>query len=113
VLRLAFLTARKRPGTLIGALLAFAMSAVLVTAGGMLLQAALGTHAPVERYRAAAAVVAGDQKTGSDHDIDLEERVRIPASLAPRLASPPGVRAAIVSARLPALRGTRTVEVNN
>jgi len=113
VLRLAFLTARKRPGTLIGALLAFAMSAVLVTAGGMLLQAALGTHAPVERYRAAAAVIAGDQKTGSDHDIELEERVRVPASLAPRLASAPGVRTAIVDVGVPALLGRRTVEVHN
>ena len=48
--RLALLTARTRPGSFAGALLAFAMSAVLVMAGGMLLQAALRTHPPVERY---------------------------------------------------------------
>ena len=77
MLRLALLTARTRPGSFAGALLAFAMSAVLVMAGGMLLQAALRTHPPVERYAAAAAVIAGDQITGADHDIELSERVRV------------------------------------
>ena len=48
MLRLALLTARTRPGSFAGALLAFAMSAVLVMAGGMLLQAAL-QHAPSGR----------------------------------------------------------------
>ena len=78
MLRLALLTARTRPGSFAGALLAFAMSAVLVMAGGMLLQAALRTHPPVERYAAAAAVIAGDQITGADHDVELGERVRVP-----------------------------------
>jgi hypothetical protein len=41
MLRIALLTARTRPGTFVGAFLAFAASAVLVVAGGMLLEAAL------------------------------------------------------------------------
>ena len=113
VLGLALHSARTRPGTFAGALLAFAMSAVLVMAGGMLLQAALETHAPVARYAAATAVVAGDQKTGSDHDVDLEERVRVPASLVAKLAEVPGVRAAIADVGVPASLGTQTVEVHN
>src|SRR5204862_6173212 len=89
------------------------MSAVLVMAGGMLLQAALQTHPPVERYAAATAVIAGDQKTGSDHDVDLTERVRIEASLTSRLESVPGVRAAIADVGVPALLGRRTTEAHN
>src|SRR3954466_866964 len=113
MLRLALLTARTRPGSFAGALLAFAMSAVLVMAGGMLLQAALQTHPPVERYAAAAAVIAGDQQTGSDHDVDLTERVRVDASLTSRLESVPGVRAAIADVGVPALLGRRTTEAHN
>jgi putative ABC transport system permease protein len=113
MLRLALLTSRTRPGSFAGALLAFAMSAVLVMAGGMLLQAALQTHPPVERYAAAAAVIAGDQNTGSDHDIELGERVRVEASLTSRLQSVPGVRAAIADVGVPALLGQRTTEAHN
>src|SRR4051794_32661820 len=113
MLRLALLTARTRPGSFAGALLAFAMSSVLVMAGGMLLQAALRTHPPVERYAAAAAVVAGDQRTGTDHDIDLAERVRVDASTTSRLQSVPGVDAAIADVGVPALLGSRTTEAHN
>src|SRR3954471_7634298 len=113
MLRLALLTARTRPGSFAGALLAFAMSAVLVMAGGMLLQAALQTHPPGQRYAAGAAVIAGDQQTGSDHDVDLTERVRVDASLTSRLASVPGVRAAIEDVGVPALLGRRTTEAHN
>src|SRR3954447_14049861 len=110
MLRLALLTARTRPDSFAGALLAFAMSAVLVMAGGMLLQAALRTHPPVERYAAAAAVIAGDQTTGSDHDIELGERVRVGASLPSRLRAVRGVRAAVADVGVPALLGPRAVE---
>src|SRR4051794_37666020 len=113
MLRLALLTARTRPGSFAGALLAFAMSSVLVMAGGMLLQAALRTHPPVERYGAAAAVVAGDQITGADHDIELTERVRVPTSLTSRLRSVPGVRAVIADVGVPARLGRRTAEAHN
>src|SRR3954451_21530722 len=95
MLRIALLTGRTRPSTFFGAFLAFAASAILVVAGGMLLEAALRTHAPVERSAGAAAVVAGDQHTGADHDVILGERPRVSAALTGRLAAVAGVRAAI------------------
>ena len=97
MLRLALLTARKRPGSFAGALLAFAMSAVLVMAGGMLLESALRNQAPVTRYAAADAIVTGHQDVGPDHDVILGEPVRISSALVRRLAAVPGVRAAIAT----------------
>src|SRR5881397_1004504 len=106
MLRVAMLTARSRPGTFVGALLAFAASAVLVMAGGMLLEAALKNHPPVHRYAAAAAVVSGQQNVGSDHDVVLGERPRVDASLVSRLAGVAGVRAAIADVSVPAQLGS-------
>ena len=113
MLRIAFISARKRPGTFAGALLAFAASAVLAMAGGMLLQAALRTHAPVERYAAAAAVVTGHQTVGADHDVALSERARVDAALTARLAAVPGVRAAIADDAVPARLGQRSAEAHD
>src|SRR3954452_15631911 len=103
--RLALNSARTRPSAFIGALLAFAMSGVLAMAGGMLLQAALSTHPPVERYSGAAAVVTGQQVVGSDHDVVLSERARVSSALTARLAAVPGVRAAIADVSVPAQLG--------
>src|SRR4051794_7025248 len=100
--RIAILTARSRIGIFAGALLAFIASGVLAMAGGMLLQAALATHPPVERYSATAAVVTGQQVVGADHDVVLEERARVSSSLVPRLAAVPGVGAAIADTSVPA-----------
>src|SRR4051794_14619836 len=108
MLRIAVLTARKRLGTFAGALVAFAMSAVLVMAGGMLLLAALDNHPPVERYAATAAVVAGHQDVGPDHDVILSERARLDEALVARLAAVPGVRAAIGDVSVPARLGGRS-----
>ena len=102
MLRLAILTARKRLGTYVGAFLALFGSAVLVMAGGMLLESALRSHAPVTRYAAAAAVVTGHQDVGPDHDVILGEPVRISSALVRRLAAVPGVRAAIADDAVPA-----------
>src|SRR3954447_266896 len=113
MLSLAFLTARSRLGSFVGGLLAFTMAAVLGMAGGMLLQAALRSHAPVERYAGAAAVIAGDQVTGHDHDVVLDERVRVDASLVARLASVTGVRAAIADVGVPARLGAHVTEAHN
>jgi putative ABC transport system permease protein len=113
MLRIALLSARHRPGSYAGALLAFTASAVLAMAGGLLLQAALRTHAPVERYAGAAAVVTGQQTVGADHDVVLGERARVSASLAPRLATLPGVRAAIPDDAVPARLGDRAAEAHD
>src|SRR3954467_8602140 len=107
MLRLALLSGRGRLGTFAGALVALTASAVLVMAGGMTLQAALRAHPPVERYAAAHAVVTGQQIVGSDHAVVLGERSGGSASLAPRLAAVPGVRAAIGDVSVPARLGGR------
>src|SRR4051812_29679753 len=102
MLRLALLSGRGRLSTFAGALVALMASSAMVMAGGMLLQSALRTQPPVERYAAAAAVVTGQQITGSDHDVPLGEPARVDAALAARLATVPGVRAAIPDVSVPA-----------
>ena len=113
MLRLAWLSGRSRASGLVAALLAFGVSAVLLMAGGLLLSGALATHPPIERYRAAAAVIAGDQRTGADRDAVLEERVRVDSTLLPALQAVPGVRAAIADIGAPALLGHRVTEIHN
>jgi putative ABC transport system permease protein len=107
MLRLAILSARGRLGTFTGALVALFASAVLVMAGGMMLEAALRAHPPVERYAAAAAVVTGQQIVGTDHDVPLGERARVSSTLTARLSAVPSVRAAIDDVSAPARLGGR------
>src|SRR3954471_2272211 len=102
MLRLAILSARGRLGTFTGALVALFASAVLVMAGAMMLEAALRSHPPVERYAAASAVVTGQQIVGKDHEGPLDERARVSSNLAARLAADPGVRGAISDVSAPA-----------
>jgi putative ABC transport system permease protein len=108
MLRLAVLSARGRYGTFAGALVALFAAAVLSMAWGMQLESLLRTHAPVERYAAAAAVVTGQQEAGNG--TQLGERARVSSALAAQLAAVPGVRAAIGDVSVPAqLGGTAVV----
>src|SRR6201981_2998446 len=109
MLRLAVLSARGRLGTFTGALVALFAAAVLSMAWGMQLESILRTHAPVERYAAATAVVTGQQKAGTGHDVLLGERARVSSALIARLAAVPGVRAAIGDVSVPALLGGKSV----
>jgi putative ABC transport system permease protein len=110
--RLALHSARTRPSTFLGALLTFFVAGILTMAGGMLLQAALQTHPPVQRYAGAAAVVTGHQVVGADHDVALAERARVSMSLVARLAAVPGVRSAIGDVSVPARLGDRSTEIH-
>jgi putative ABC transport system permease protein len=112
MLRLAILSARGRLGTFTGALVALIASAVLVTAGGMQLEAALRTQPPVERYAAAAAVVTGQQTVGKEDKVPLSERARISSTLVASLAAVPGVRAAIGDVSAPTSLGGRMTEAH-
>jgi putative ABC transport system permease protein len=85
MLRLAVLGIRGRIGAFAGAFVALFVAAVLVMACGVLLESGIRAHAPVERYAAAAAVIAGDQSVGEDNDVVLTERARVDASLAERV----------------------------
>jgi len=110
MLRMAILSARGRLGTFTGALLAFFAASVLATAWGMQLESILRTHAPVQRYAGAAAVVSAQQTVGADHGVLLGEQARVSATLTTRLAAVPGVRAAIGDVSVPArLGGAATV----
>src|SRR6516225_11410557 len=107
MLRLAVLSARGRLGTFAGALIALFAAAVLSMAWGMQLESILLTHAPVERYAGAAAVVTGQQKVGDGHGVLLTERARVSTGLEARLAAVPGVRSAIGDVSVPAELGDR------
>src|SRR6201996_562941 len=107
MLRLSILSARGRLGTFAGALIALFAASVLAMAWGMQLESLLRTHPPVERYAGAAAVVAGQQNVGADHDVQLTERARVSTALTARLAGLPGVRAAIGDVSVPARLGDR------
>src|SRR4051812_10572719 len=76
-------------------------------AGGMMLEAALRTDPPVERYAAAAAVVTGQQTVGGEEKVALGERARVSSALVAQLAAAPGVRAAIADVAAPAWLGGR------
>src|SRR6476620_11216613 len=102
MLALSILSARGRLGAFAGALVALIASSALVVAGGMPLEAALRSHPPVARYAATAAVVAGQQVVGADHDVPLGERARVSSALVARAAAVPGVRAAIGEVSAPA-----------
>ena len=107
MLRLAVVTGRGRLATFAGAFVALIASSALVMAGGMPFEAALRTQPPVERYGGAAAVVTGQQVVGTDDAVVLGERARVDAALAGRLATVPGVRAAIADVSAPANLGGR------
>jgi putative ABC transport system permease protein len=107
MLRLAVLSARSRYGAFAGALVALFAAAVLSMAWGMQLESILRTHAPVERYAAAAAVVTGQQEAGNG--TQLSERARVSSVLAPQLAAVPGVRAAIGDVSVPGQLGGSAV----
>ena len=109
MLRLAVLSARGRYGAFTGALVALFAAAVLSMAWGMQLESILRTHAPVERYAAATAVVTGQQEAGTGHDVLLGERARVSSALIARLAAVPGVRAAIGDVSVPGLLGGKSV----
>ena len=105
MLRLSVLSARGRTGAFTGALIALFAAAVLSMAWGMQLESILRTHAPVERYAAAAAVVTGQQNAGRGDKVLLTERARVPAALVARLAAVPGVRSAVGDVSVPAELG--------
>jgi putative ABC transport system permease protein len=107
MLRLAILSARGRLGAFTGALIALFAAAVLSMAWGMQFESILRTHAPVERYAAATAVVTGQQNAGTGHDVLLGERARVSSALAARLAAVPGVSSAIGDVSVPAELGDR------
>lgn len=101
---LARAAVRFKPASFVGTFLALLMSALVVTACGILLETGLRASVPPERYDKAPVVAAADQYirvvTGSGEDREeeatpLPDTARVAAGLAAKAAEAPGVAAAV------------------
>jgi putative ABC transport system permease protein len=111
VLRLALQTMRTRLYGFVGAFVALTLAVAIVTATGTLVESGTRAQVPVERYAGAPVIVAAEQTVAVDVDGEVQselapEPVRIPASLADRVAPIDGVREVIPDRSIPATVAT-------
>ncbi|GAA2274086.1 ABC transporter permease [Streptomyces atrovirens] len=101
---------RFKPASFAGTFLALLMSALIVSACGILLETGLRASVPPERYANAPVVVAADQNeyvvTGSGEDREKEatplpDTARMDAGLAARAAGAPGAATAVADFTFP------------
>jgi putative ABC transport system permease protein len=100
-------------GAFAGVFAALLFAAALVGACGVLIEAALRAHGPVERYEAAAAVVTGPRTVSTtvkelgdpprEATRPVTEPSRIASGAADRLRAVPGVRAVVADVSFPVL----------
>ncbi|MGW4525691.1 FtsX-like permease family protein [Amycolatopsis sp. NPDC004378] len=107
VLTLAWQTIRSRLGGFAGAFVAILCGTALVAGCGVLMESGLRAGVPTERYAAAAVVVGGAQSVhppGADALTfeQVGEQPPVPAGLAAKIASVPGVRTAVAEQSFPA-----------
>lgn len=111
---LARAAVRFRPASFAGTFVALVMSALIVSACGILLETGLRASVPAERYARAPVVAAADQYkyvvTGSGEDrereaVPLPDTARVDAALAAKAARVPGARAAVPDFTFPVLAG--------
>ena len=111
MLFLALSSLRARWVSFIGVLITVAAAVTLMTATGALLEAGVRGAVPPERLSGAAIVVAGDQSiieirgSGENRESvrsDATERVRLPSSMASRIASIEGVETVVSERSFPA-----------
>ncbi|MEU0535564.1 ABC transporter permease [Amycolatopsis tolypomycina] len=112
VLTLAWQTIRSRLGGFAGAFIAILCGTALVAACGVLMESGLRAGVPTQRYAAAAVVVGGERSVrppGADalSAEQVGEQPTVPAALAGRIATVPGVRAAVAELSFPAQVVTR------
>ncbi|MET9553664.1 FtsX-like permease family protein [Streptomyces sp. NPDC006645] len=105
---------RFRPASFAGTFVALMMSALIVTACGILLETGLRASVPPERYAKAPVVVAADQYeyvvtgTGEDREkeaVPLPDTARLDAGLAAKAAEAPGVATAVADFTFPVRHG--------
>lgn len=103
MVRLAFATLQARKSGMLGALTAVGLAVVLVVSCGILLESSLRAPISVERLSAAAVVVQSSPTVSGAGEVGvlLPERRRLPASVADRIRTLPGVRAAIADRSFP------------
>ncbi|MFI1221503.1 MULTISPECIES: FtsX-like permease family protein [unclassified Streptomyces] len=101
---LARAAVRFKPASFAGTFVALMMSALIVTACGILLETGLRASVPPERYAGAPVIAAADQSeyvvTGSGEDreeeaVPLPDTARVDVGLAARAAEARGVAAAV------------------
>ncbi|NGN64751.1 FtsX-like permease family protein [Streptomyces sp. A7024] len=111
---LARAAVRFKPASFAGTFIALMMSALIVTACGILLETGLRASVPAERYAKAPVVAAADQYkyvvTGSGEDrekeaVPLPDTARVDAGLAAKAAQAPGAKAAVADFTFPVRTG--------
>ncbi|MFI6951318.1 ABC transporter permease [Streptomyces sp. NPDC050422] len=107
---LARAAVRFKPASFAGTFVALMMSALIVTACGILLETSLRASVPPERYAKAPVVAAADQYeyvvTGSGEDreeeaVPLPDTARVDAGLAAKAAGAPGAATAVADFTFP------------
>ncbi|MFD5515402.1 FtsX-like permease family protein [Streptomyces sp. NPDC127066] len=115
---LARAAVRFKPASFAGTFIALMMSALIVSACGILLETGARASVPAERYARAPVVVAADQYahlvTGSgdsrsDSPAPLPDTARVDGALARKAARVPGVRAAVPDFAFPVRQGDGTL----
>ncbi|MFE6281740.1 FtsX-like permease family protein [Streptomyces sp. NPDC057877] len=111
---LARAAVRFKPASFAGTFVALLMSALIVSACGILMETGLRASVPAERYAKAPVVVAADQYeyvvTGSGEDreeeaVPLPDTARVDVALAARAARAPGVTAVVPDFTFPVRAG--------
>ncbi|NEC27847.1 ABC transporter permease, partial [Streptomyces sp. SID8111] len=101
---------RFKPAAFAGTFVALMMSALIVTACGVLLETGLRAWVPPQRYAQAPVVAAADQYvrvvTGSGEDreeeaVPLPDTARLDAGLAAKAARTPGAAGAVADITFP------------
>jgi putative ABC transport system permease protein len=105
-MRSILLASLRRPAPLVGSLVALTMSALIIVIASSFIGTGARIAGPAGRLAGAAVVVTGHQQlTVREYDgtdsVPLPDYRRVPASLADRLASLPGVAAAIPDVSFP------------
>ncbi len=100
------LASLRRPAPLIGSLVALTLSALIIVIASAFIGTGARATGPVDQLAAAAVVVTGSQQLavhadGSQESVPLPDYRRVPSSLAARIASVPGVAAAIADVSFP------------
>ncbi|WP_326790240.1 FtsX-like permease family protein [Streptomyces sp. NBC_00151] len=115
---LARAAVRFKPASFAGTFIALMMSALIVSACGILLETGARASVPAERYARAPVVVAADQYahlvTGSgdsrsDSPAPLPDTARVDGALARKVAHVPGVREAVPDFAFPVRQGDGTL----
>ncbi|WP_394434120.1 FtsX-like permease family protein [Streptomyces sp. SGAir0957] len=119
---LARAAVRFKPAAFAGTFVALLMSALIVSACGILLETGIRASVPADRYAGAPVVVAADQRAHyvvgsgedrSDEAVPLPDHARLADSLLATAASAPGARTAVADLTYPVHHDGAAVTAHN